>query len=119
MSQTLMADSPVLVRTISVVPTGHFMHNPLWMARTIFHCPKPVGAIEVLLYMHFTVKPVLSGHSKIDKTKVLMANGSLMKVKVLPKRRQKLVFKTDYSLMQVKSLQNAPIGAFCNTFDLH
>ena len=27
-----------------------------------------------------TVKPVLSGHSKIDKTKILMANGSLMKV---------------------------------------
>ena len=44
-----------------------------------------------------TVKPVLSGHSKIDKTKILMINGSLMKVKVL---------------------QNAPIRAFCNTFDL-
>ena len=28
-----------------------------------------------------TVKPVLSGHSKIDKTKVLMTNGSLVKVK--------------------------------------
>ena len=28
-----------------------------------------------------TVKPVLSGHSKIDKTKILMANGSLMQVK--------------------------------------
>ena len=28
-----------------------------------------------------TVKPVLSGHSKMVKTKVLMANGSLMKVK--------------------------------------
>ena len=27
-----------------------------------------------------TVKHVLSGHSKIDKTKILMANGSLMKV---------------------------------------
>ena len=27
-----------------------------------------------------TVKPVLSGHSKINKTKILMANGSLMKV---------------------------------------
>ena len=27
-----------------------------------------------------TVKPVLSGHSKIDKTKILMKNGSLMKV---------------------------------------
>ena len=26
------------------------------------------------------VKPVLSGHSKIDKTKILMTNGSLMKV---------------------------------------
>ena len=30
---------------------------------------------------NYTVKPVLSGHLKIDKTKVLMANGSLMKVK--------------------------------------
>ena len=27
-----------------------------------------------------TVKPVLSGHLKIDKTKILMENGSLMKV---------------------------------------
>ena len=27
-----------------------------------------------------TVKPALSGHSKIDKTKLLMTNGSLMKV---------------------------------------
>ena len=27
-----------------------------------------------------TVKPVLSGNSKVDKTKVLMTNGSLMKV---------------------------------------
>ena len=27
-----------------------------------------------------TVKPVLSGHSKIDKTKILMTKGSLMKV---------------------------------------
>ena len=27
-----------------------------------------------------TVKPVLNGHSKIDKTKIFMTNGSLMKV---------------------------------------
>ena len=27
-----------------------------------------------------TVKPVLSGHSRIDKTKIFMTNGSLMKV---------------------------------------
>ena len=41
----------------------------------------------------YTVKPVLSGHSKIDKTKSLKTNGSLMKVE--------------------------SIGAFCNIFDLH
>ena len=29
---------------------------------------------------HITVKPVLSCHSKIDKRKMLMTNGSLMKV---------------------------------------
>ena len=40
-----------------------------------------------------TVKPVLSGHLKIDKTKVLMENGSLKKVE--------------------------SIAEFCNTFDLH
>ena len=34
------------------------------------------------------------GHSKIDKTMILMTNGSLIKVK-------------------------SPLGAFCNTFDLH
>ena len=27
-----------------------------------------------------TVKPVLSGHSKIDKTKILLTNGSSMRV---------------------------------------
>ena len=31
--------------------------------------------------MENTVKPVLSGQLKIDKTKVLMENGSLMQVK--------------------------------------
>ena len=46
----------------------------------------------------YTVKPVLSGHSKIDKTKVLKTNGSLMKV---------------------ESIAECSLGAFCNTFDLH
>ena len=31
----------------------------------------------------YTVKPVLSGHSKIDKTKILMTNVRLMQVKVI------------------------------------
>ena len=57
--------------------------------------------IDLLYHIHFTcyhkikhttVKPILSSHSKIDKTKVL---------------------KTGSSLVQVES------GAFCNTFDLH
>ena len=43
--------------------------------------------------MFTTVKPVLSGHSKIDKIKLFMADGSLMKVE--------------------------SIAEFCNTFDLH
>ena len=30
---------------------------------------------------NYTVKPVLSGHSKINKSKVFMANGDFMKVK--------------------------------------
>ena len=45
-----------------------------------------------------TVKPVLSDHSKEDKTKVLKTNGSLMKV---------------------KSIAECSLGAFYNTFDLH
>ena len=31
-------------------------------------------------YTGKTAKPAFSGHSKIDKTKILMTNGSLMKV---------------------------------------
>ena len=45
-----------------------------------------------------SVKPVLSGHSKIDKTKILKTNGSLMKV---------------------ESIAECSLVAFCNTFDLH
>ena len=36
---------------------------------------------NITLQLTSTVKPVLSGHSKIDKTKILMTNISLMKVK--------------------------------------
>ena len=46
----------------------------------------------------YTVKPVLSDHSKIEKIKVLMVNCSLMKV---------------------ESIAECSLGAFCNTFDLH
>ena len=48
--------------------------------------------------LSYTVKPVLSDHSKIDKTKVLKTNGSLMKA---------------------ESIAECSLGAFYNTFDLH
>ena len=35
----------------------------------------------MVIFLYFlcnTVKPILRGHSKIDKTKALMTNGSLM-----------------------------------------
>ena len=37
--------------------------------------------VTIIVYIEITVKSVLSGHSKIDKTKTIMTNGSLMKVK--------------------------------------
>ena len=49
----------------------------------------------VVIRVQTTVKPVLSSHSKIDKTKVLMRNGILMKVESIA--------------------ECSP----CNTFDLH
>ena len=53
---------------------------------------------SLLVIIIRTVKPVLSGHSKIDKTKILMTNSSLMKV---------------------ERIAECSLGAFCNTFDLH
>ena len=34
------------------------------------------------------------------------------------KKDRKLVFKIDYRLMQVNSIAECSLGAFCNTFDL-
>ena len=36
MAQTLMDHSPELARTIIMVPTCHFRHNPPWMGGTTF-----------------------------------------------------------------------------------
>ena len=57
MAGTLMAHSPWLARTIIMVPTIVILCiiHPRWLelplARTIFHGPKPVPAIEVSLYI--------------------------------------------------------------------
>ena len=34
MARTLIAHLPVLARAIIMIPTGHSMHNPPWMAGT-------------------------------------------------------------------------------------
>ena len=45
----------------------------------------------------FTVKPVLSDHSKIDRTKFSMTDGSLMKVEILLTCiKLSLVLKTNF-----------------------
>ena len=58
---------------------GHFndpAHGGSWIkVRSYVHVNKHFEHLIVI-----TVKPVLKGHSKIDKTKILMTNGSLMKV---------------------------------------
>ena len=58
--------------TQNTVPTGfekYFKIKPL-LEKSLKKQPTLKG----------TVKPVLRGHSKIDKTQILMTNGSLLKV---------------------------------------
>ena len=44
-----------------------------------------IGVRNEVIFKRSTVNPVLNGHLKIDKTKVLMTNGSLMNVKSISK----------------------------------
>ena len=66
------------------------------------HPPTHPGTGELALSTEnrqkVTAKLVLSGHSNIDKTKVLKTNGRFMKV---------------------ESFAECSRGAFCDTFDLH
>ena len=59
----------------------------------------PRGCLQfvIVVFPDHTHLLFLCGHSKIDKTKIL---------------------KTDGSLMHVKSIAERSLGAFCNTFDL-
>ena len=41
--------------------------------------------------MLYTVKPILSDHSKTDKTQILITNGSLMQVENIAERRSKVL----------------------------
>ena len=63
-----------------------------------FYDLKVMARDGVHINFRHTGKPVLSGHSKIDKTKV---------------------FKPCGSSMQFKSTAECSSGVFCYTFDLH
>ena len=57
--------------------------DPDEMQQKMWSAIKVISAIKVTSSgtdLHDTVKPVLSGQSKIDKTKTLLTNGSLTKV---------------------------------------
>ena len=75
------------------------MHRPLTSASA---CRCLIFYLYIVSYNLTCLKRPLkyrqNGHSNIDKTKVLMTNGSLMKV---------------------ESIAECSLGAFCNTFDLH
>ena len=47
----------------------------------LFFLPEMYASYSCYLYFLIIVKPGLSGHLKIDKTKVLMVNSSVIKVK--------------------------------------
>ena len=53
------------------------------------------NCFNVCCDLNYTIKPVMSRHSEINKTKVL---------------------KTDDSLMQFESIAECSLGAFCSTF---
>ena len=61
----------------STESTGEFFKIP--SVDYSMHCRSHIGQNKE------TVKPVLSSHSKIDKTKILMTNSNLMKVKNIAK----------------------------------
>ena len=55
-----------------------------------------------------TVKPVLSGHSKKDKTKILMTNGSCLKRPL--KNRQRKILMTNGSCLKRPLKKKTKIG---------
>ena len=59
---------------------GEPFHSTGWIIVTWWFFRWKLRLQKLHIQQTHTVKPVLSDHSKTDKTKVLMANGSLMKV---------------------------------------
>ena len=51
-----------------------------WLLTKLNNNSKIFTISNCYILFEYTVKPVYNGHSKIDKIKILMVNGSLMKV---------------------------------------
>ena len=60
----------------------------------------------VINFKMTVVKPVLNSHSKIDKTQILMTNGSLMKLENINLRvQEKCIWK--YRLLKLSAANNS------------
>ena len=73
------------VRLELAVPRSRVKHSTTEPLRSLnrhvqLHVSHVSSVLETIIFVGITIKPVLSGLSKLDKTKVLMTNGSQMKV---------------------------------------
>ena len=100
-----------LVQLIWPLPKKvHFMQIPAIKQRSRFEIPVSLYILHSrpqLTQPYYTVKTCVKRPLKIDRTKILMTNGSLMQVKSIAECSN-----------GSKVLQNAPDGVFCNTFEL-
>ena len=64
----------------TIVLYGWKFSGFLTLIPPINFCPENVFFMSAVYNNHIQKKPVLNGHSKKDKTKVLKTNSSLMKV---------------------------------------
>ena len=64
--------------SINVLVNFHYHFRALKVVT--FLARKLSEVLKIVCAILSTVKPVLSGHSKIEKTKILMTTGSLMNV---------------------------------------
>ena len=76
-----------------------------------------LARISVLAQGHNTVTPVRL--KPVAPQFPVKHSTTALPIAATQKDNQKLVFKTDYGLMQVKSIAECSKRAFCNTFDLH
>ena len=84
LSFSLFVWNRVITLCMLMLSSADFFHNTLFQTvwvQTV--CKDYQQKTKVTTSNEIVSKPVLSGHSKIDKTKILLTNGSLMKVEII------------------------------------